>query len=157
MIKTDELLKLGWALAEEEARGLGAPSIEPEHFLLAALKIADEEFPSQLDKLDIDSDRWKAICKDAVRLRGYLDVLPNKIAEVRRRLRHRLARTANQPIADDVHIHRSRKTLAAFFDAQTHMEGEVLSLLQLMKSMFELEFLEVIDMRWRGQTQTFHK
>ena len=36
-------------------------------------------------------------------------------------------------------------------------EGDVLTLLQLMESMFELSFLDVSDMRWRVATQTFRK
>ena len=36
-------------------------------------------------------------------------------------------------------------------------EGEVLTLLQLMESMFELGFLDVSDMRWRTPTKTFRK
>ena len=36
-------------------------------------------------------------------------------------------------------------------------EGEVISLLQLMESMFELGFLDVSDMRWRTPTKTFRK
>ena len=76
---------------------------------------------------------------------------------VRRRIRHRLARTANLPIPDDQVIHRSRKTRAAFYDAANQVEGEVITLLQLMESMFELGFLDVSDMRWRTPTKTFRK
>ena len=36
-------------------------------------------------------------------------------------------------------------------------EGDVLTLLQLMESMFELSFLDMSDMRWRVATQTFRK
>ena len=44
--------------------------------------------------------------------------------------------------------HRSRKTRAAFHDAVNQVGGEVITLLQLMESMFELGFLDVSDMRW---------
>ena len=54
-------------------------------------------------------------------------------------------------------IHRSRKTRTAFYDAANQVEGEVLTLLQLMESMFELGFLDVSDMRWRAPTKTFRK
>ena len=74
-----------------------------------------------------------------------------------RRVRHRLARTAQPPIPDDQAIHRSRKTRAAFYDAASQTDGEVITLLQLMKSMFELGFLDVSDMRWRASTKTFRK
>ena len=53
--------------------------------------------------------------------------------------------------------HRSRKTRAAFYDAANQVEGKVITLLQLMESMFELGFLDVSDMRWRTPTKTFRK
>ena len=37
------------------------------------------------------------------------------------------------------------------------VEGKVITLLQLMESMFELGFLDVSDMRWRAPTKTFRK
>ncbi len=131
--------------------------MEPIHFLLAALKIVDVDFPAQLDKLDISSEVGKSMCQDANRIKQYLDVLTEKITTVRRRIRHRLARTANPPIPDDQVIHRSRKTRAAFYDAANQVEREVITLLQLMESMFELGFLDVSDMRWRTPTKTFRK
>ena len=85
---------------------MGPEVIELMHFLLAALKIGDVDFSAQLDKLDISSEVWKSMCKDAKKVRGYLDVLPEKITTVRRRIRHRLVRTAQPPIPDDHVIHR---------------------------------------------------
>ena len=156
-MKLDNLLDLAWAIAEVEARALGSEVIEPMHFLLAALKIVDVDFPAKLDKLDISSDDWKSMCQDAKKVRAYLDVIPEKIMTVRRRVRHRLARAAKPPIPDDRVIHRSRKTRAAFFDAANQTDGDVITLLQLMESMFELGFLDVSDMRWRVATKTFRK
>ena len=156
-MKLDKLLSLAWSIAEVEAKALGSEVIEPMHFLLAALKIIDVDFPAQLDKLDISSEVWKSMCQDANKVQQYLDVLPEKITTVRRRIRHRLARAANPPIPDDQVIHRSRKTRAAFYDAANQVEGEVITLLQVMESMFELGFLDVSDMRWRAPTKTFRK
>ena len=36
-------------------------------------------------------------------------------------------------------------------------EGEVITLLQFMESMFELGFLDVSDMRWKTPPKTFRK
>ena len=36
-MKLDKLLDLAWSIAEIEARALGSETIEPMHFLLAAL------------------------------------------------------------------------------------------------------------------------
>lgn len=156
-IKLDKLLDLAWAMAEVEARALGSEVIEPMHFLLAALKIIDVDFPSELEKADISSEVWKSMCQDAQKVQQYLDVLPEKITTVRRRIRHRLAQTAQPPIPDDQVIPRSRKTRAAFFDAANQVGGEVITLLQLMESMFDLGFLDMSDMRWRMPTKTFRK
>ena len=156
-MKLDKLLDLAWVIAEVEAKALGSEVIEPMHFLLAALKIVDVDFPAQLDKLDISTEMWKSMCKDAKKVQGDLDVLPEKIMTVRWRIRHRFARTAQPPIPDGQVIHRSRKTRAAFYDAASQTDGEVIPLLQLMKSMFELGFLYVSDMRWRVPTKTFCK
>ena len=46
---------------------------------------------------------------------------------------------------------------AAFYDAANQVEGEVITLPQLMESMFELGFLDVSDMSWRTPTKTFRK
>ena len=51
----------------------------------------------------------------------------------------------------------AQKTRAAFFDAAYQADGEAITLLQLMESMFELGFLDVSDMRWRTPTKTFRK
>ncbi len=153
-MKLDKLLELALAVAEMEARALGSEVIEPMHFLLAALKIIDVDFPSQLERADISSEVWKSMCQDAQKVQQYLDVLPEKITMVRRRIRHRLARTAQPPIPGKQVIHRSRRTRAAFFDAASQADGEVITLLQLMESMFDLGFLDVSDMRWRTPTKT---
>ena len=156
-MKLDKLLDLAWAIAEIEARALGSETIEPMHFLLAALKNVDVDFLSQIDKLDISSEDWKTMCQDAKKIQQYLDVIPEKITTVRRRIRHRLARNAKPPIPDNQVIRRSRKTRAAFFDAANQTDGDVITLLQLMESMFELGFLDVFDMRWRVATKTFRE
>lgn len=153
-MKLDKQLDLTWSIAEVEVRAWGSEVIEPMHFLLAALKIIDVDFPSELEKADISSEVWKNMCQDAQKVQQYLDVLPEKITMVRRRIRHRLARTAKPPIPDKQVIHRSRKTRAAFFDAANQADGEVITLLQLKESMFDLGFLDVSDMRWRTPTKT---
>ena len=105
-MEPNKLLDLAWAIAEVEARALGSEVIEPVHFLIAALKIVDVDFPAQLDELDISSEVWKDMCKDAKKVQMYLDVLPEKVTTVRRRIRHRLARTAQPPIPDKHRINR---------------------------------------------------
>ena len=49
------------------------------------------------------------------------------------------------------------ETRAAFFEAASQVDGEVITLRQLMESMFDLGFLDVSDMRWRTPTKTFRK
>ena len=149
------LVKLGWAIAEHEAIALKATVIEPIHFLLAALKIADPKFPEQLDKLDITSDEWKNMSKEAKSLRHWLDVLPEHVADARRRLRRRLVRMIDVGEVKNVKLlHRSRKSRAAFYDAMSECSNDVLTLRQVVESMFYLGFVDVSDMRWLGETKS---
>jgi len=89
------------------------------HFLVASLKIVDPEFPSQLEKLDIETDDWKSLCKEAVKIQHYLDVVPDKVSQIRHRIRHRLSRAGSPPLPDRAKIPRSRKSCAAFFGVHT--------------------------------------
>ena len=44
-----------------------------------------------------------------------------------------------------------------FYDVANQVDEEVITLQQLVVSMFELGFLDVSDMRWRTPTKTFRK
>ena len=44
-----------------------------------------------------------------------------------------------------------------FYDVANQVDEEVITLLQLMESMFDVGFLDVSDMRWLTPTKTFRK
>lgn len=145
-MKAGELLKLGWIIANIEAKHLGATEILPIHFLLAAMKIIDPKFPEQLDSLNLSSELWGEMCKEATSIRHYIDVLPDRVAHKRRRLRSRLlAQRVNPPVEADGMLHRSENLKKAFSDACAFSDGDILTLSKLVESLFELELVSLDD------------
>ena len=147
-MKAEELLKLCWLIANTEAKHLGAAEIEPIHFLLAVMKIIDPAFPNQLDKLKVSSEEWAAMCKEAQSIRHYIDVMPDKVTNKRRNLRKRLAEhRVNAPVTAEGMLHRSEKLKKAFSDACMFTEGDTVTLMTLVKSLFELEVVSLDDIK----------
>ena len=147
-IKADELLKLCWLIANEEAKHLGASEILPIHFLLAVMKIIDPKFPEQLDNLNISSDEWAGMCKEAQTIRHYVDVMPEKVTGKRRRLRANLAgKQMRPPISQAGMLHRSEALKKAFHDACLFTDGDTLTLRTLVQSLFELELVSLDDIK----------
>ena len=147
-MKAEELLKLCWLIANEEAKHLGASEILPIHFLLAVMKIIDPKFPDQLDNLNISSDEWAEMCKEAQSIRHYIDVLPEKVTGKRRRLRANLAGEQIRPqITQAGMLHRSETLKKAFHDACLFTEGDTLTLRTLVQSLFELELVSLDDIK----------
>lgn len=143
-----ELLKIAWLIANEEAKHLGAKEILPIHFLLAALKIIDPIFPDQLDKLDIESKEWGDMCKEALRLRHYIDILPDKVTDKRRALRSRLCKErSGEHIKAQGMLHRSAELKRAFTDATMFIQGDMLDLQTVIASLFELELVSIDDIK----------
>lgn len=147
-MKAEELLKLCWLIANAEAKNLGATEILPIHFLLATMKIVDPAFPGQLDKLNISSENWALMCKEAQSIRHYIDVMPDRVTRKRRGLRNRLAaKQVNAPIKAEGMLHRSESLKRAFSDACMLTKGDVLTLRALVESLFELELVSLDDIR----------
>lgn len=147
-MKAEELLKLCWLIANEEAKHLGASEILPIHFLLAVMKIIDPKFPEQLDNLNISSGEWAEMCKEAQSIRHYIDVMPEKVTGKRRRLRANLAgKQARPPITQAGMLHRSETLKKAFYDACLFAEGDTLTLRTLVQSLFELELVSLDDIK----------
>lgn len=145
-MKIDLLLRIAWLIANAEAKNLGAIEIQPIHFLLAAMKIIDPAFPGQLDNLEIGTEEWASMCKEAQGIRRYIDVLPDRVTLKRRTLRRRLAeKQVVPPVTQQGMLHRSEKSRKAFADAAMFSEGEVLTLRQFIESLFELEMVTLAD------------
>ena len=147
-IVTDKLLQICWLIANAEAKNLGSAEILPIHFLLAVMKVIDPEFPNQVDKLNVTSEEWAAMCKAAQNIRHYIDVMPEKVTGKRRRLRANLARKqVRPPITQAGMLHRSEDMKRAFHDACLFTEGDTLTLRTLVQSLFELELVSIDDIR----------
>ena len=143
-MKADGLLQIAWMIANAEAKNLGATEIQPAHFLLATMKIIDPKFPDQLDALNISSEEWAKLCKEAQSIRHYIDVLPERVTKKRRTLRTRLAqRQVRPPIREAGFLHRARSTKRAFSDAIFFAEGDTVTLKQLVHSLFEMELVNL--------------
>ena len=144
----EELLKLCWIIANAEAKQLGAEKIEPLHFLLGVMKIIDPKFPEQLDKLNVSSEEWSLMCKSAQNIRHYIDVIPDRVTQKRRKLRARLAGDqVRPPINQEGMLHRSESLKRAFHDACLFEEGDTLRLRTLVQSLFELELVSLDDIK----------
>lgn len=144
----EELLKLCWLIANAEAKHLGATEIQPLHFLLGVMKIIDPKFPEQLDKLNVSSEEWAAMCKSAQSIRHYIDVMPDRVTGKRRKLRARLAEGQVRPSVNETGmLHRSELLKRAFHDACLFEEGDTLSLKGLVQSLFELELVSLDDIK----------
>ncbi len=145
-MEIDKLLEICWYIANAEAKHLGAREILPLHFLLAVMKIIDPKFPEMLDKMNIASDEWARMCKEAVNIRHFIDVLPNSVTRRRHKLRARLTNEqVAPPITQDGLLHRSAELKRAFRDACLFEEGKVLHLKTLVQSLFELELVSLND------------
>ena len=143
-MKADGLLQIAWLIANAEAKNLGATEILPVHFLLATMKIIDPSFPDQLDKLNVSSEEWAAMCKEAQSIRHYIDVLPDRVTRKRRTLRARLAQEqVRPPIKEAGFLHRAKSTKRAFADAIFFTDGDTVTLKQLVMSLFEMVLVEL--------------
>lgn len=149
-MKAGELLKLCWLIANGEAKHLGATEICPIHFLLATMKIIDPKFPEKLDRLSVSSEEWAMMCKEAQGIRHYIDVIPDRVTQKRRRLRNKLAsQRVNPPVEAEGMLHRSAKLKRAFSDACMFSGGDTLTLKTLVMSLFELGLVSLDDIdKW---------
>ncbi len=143
-MKADGLLQIAWLIANAEAKNLGATEIQPVHFLLATMKIIDPKFPEQLDKLDVSSDEWATMCREAQSIRHYIEVLPDRVTKKRRILRARLVqKQVRPPIKEPGFLHRAKSTKRAFSDAIFFTDGDTVTLKQLVQSLFEMGLVDL--------------
>lgn len=137
-------MQMAWLIANAEAKNLGASEILPVHFLLATMKIIDPDFPGQLDKLDVSSEEWVAMCQEAECIRRYIEIRPDRVAERRRALRELLSkRKVRSPVKASGLLHRAKSTKRAFSDAAFFTDGDTVALRRLVQSFFEMQLLDL--------------
>lgn len=143
-MRADGLLQIAWLIANEEAKNLGATEILPVHFLLATMKIIDPKFPEQLDALNVTSEDWAKMCMEAQSIRHYIDVLPDRVTKKRHMLRARLAqKQLSPPIKEVGFLHRAKSTKRAFSDAIFFSDDGIVTLKQLVRSLFEMNLVNL--------------
>lgn len=77
-------------MANTEAWQTGSELIEPSHFLLAALKIIDDNFDQAAEKLNLSDDALKAVAAVVTQCREMLEMTDDEITAARRNLRQAL-------------------------------------------------------------------
>lgn len=151
-MKPDASLILVWQVATLEARRACAPSIGPRHFWLGLLKVCDESFAFNLDKMEIDGDERESVLSTGRQVRKYLEMESGSMAEVRHKLRSELGINPDQhfPSASKKSMHRSETMRLAFAKAQeiaAEQKTESLTAFHLVVALFELDLLDIKDCR----------
>lgn len=145
-MKASNLLMMCWLLANAEAKYLGATEIEPVHFLLALLKVADPTFTQRLEQENFPKGALRSISKEAQELRHYIEVMPEVMTAKRRTLRAKLHQLRENPaITQEGLLHRSPKLKEAFALAQQTTTGDSLSLHQLIHTLFLLKLIDLSE------------
>lgn len=145
-MKIEPLLQICWLIANEEAKHLGATEIQPLHFLLGILKVIDPAFPTQLERTEIPPDVWAEMCTRATSIRHYLEIIPERVTDKRRKLRAKLEINQKSPsIKQPGMLHRSQILKQAFVEAASRSENEEVLLRQLVQVLFELDIISLDD------------
>lgn len=145
-MKIEPLLQICWLIANEEAKHLGVTEIQPLHFLLGILKVIDPAFPAQLERTEIPSDVWAEICTRATSIRHYLEIIPERVTDKRRKLRAKLEINQKNPsIKQPGMLHRSQTLKQAFVEAASKSESEEVLLRQIVQVLFESDIISLDD------------
>ena len=72
-LRLDPVMQLVWAMANAEACAAGARRIEPAFFLVALLKVADEEFTKQIGEFSLPDSIKAALRRESMQMRRYLE------------------------------------------------------------------------------------
>ena len=151
-MKPDASLILVWQVASLEARRACAPSIGPRHFWLGLLKVCDESFTFNLDKMEIDEEERESVLSTGRQVRKYLEMESESMTEVRHKLRSELGINPGQQIlpASKKSMHRSETMRLAFGKAQeiaAEQKTQCLTAFHLVVALFELDLLDIKDCR----------
>lgn len=145
-MRVDLPLRVVWGMANDEANGLGGPSIEPIHLLLAALKFADEVVPPWLDEGHLGPDEAAALRTGLEEMHARIGPGREKLTMVRRRLR---AALPSQPaLPAPPLLHRSKQSRELFEIAETRACGtgrRLLRLIDLFECLAERFAAELAD------------
>lgn len=147
-MRVDATLQLAWALANAEANLASSDLIEPIHFFLAALKIADPDIASSLQGVELAEEDQSALNDCSNHIRSYLELSSARAKNIRRSIRTRL-RGKKAPQGAMTVLHRSSDARKLFSKAvQLAAEGCMteVGVMHLVQALFELKFVDISDL-----------
>lgn len=143
-----KLVEICWLISNDEAKFLGASEIEPIHFMLGVLKVLDPMFQDTLKASSISQEDLDDINKEIVRIRNYLEVMPDSITSRRRGLRNRLNKERrNIPILEKGYLHRSNLLKKCFIKVELSNIGNSISLFEIVKLLLDEGFVSLDEIK----------
>lgn len=143
-----KLVEICWLISNDEAKFLGASEIEPIHFMLGVLKVLDPMFQDTLKASSISQEDLDDINKEIVRIRNYLEIMPESITGRRRGLRARLNEARkNIPVLENGFLHRSPSLKWCFEKAETSRNGSNMSLFEIAKLILDNDLVSLDEIK----------
>ena len=106
-------IKLAWTIANAEACRAGSTSLGPAWFLLAALRIVDDNFDEAAEALGLSSEELASVGAVVVQCRQMLGLSDEELTSIRRKLRQVLYEAGGEPVP--IHrLHRSGESRYLF-------------------------------------------
>lgn len=113
-LEFDPSLQLTWAIANAEAVAAGVPTIEPIHFLLAALEVLDEAFHQYAERMGLTAEAEAGLAPAIREAREQVGLSDEEITRLRRSLRKLLH--GEQPGARPASMLRRSPALRDLFE-----------------------------------------
>lgn len=147
-LRLDSALQLVWAMANAEACAAGARRIEPAFFLVALLKVADEEFAKQIGEFSLPDSIKAALRTESIQMRRYLEASPGEITQLRRLCRRQARKELEKPevVGSETFLHRTAGSRSLFVKAAEnarHLGAESVTPMHLLVALAESGILRV--------------
>jgi ATP-dependent Clp protease ATP-binding subunit ClpC len=120
---THQAVQLVWALANAEACASGRARIEPAHFVLAVLKVADDAARTDLERLGVPGDVLALLPDTARETRGLLAIDGDALTARRRALQRRLREGAEPAASRALQLSDSAEAMLQRAAAKAKTEG----------------------------------
>ena len=147
-LRLDPVMQLVWAMANAEACAAGARRIEPAFFLVALLKVADEEFTKQIGEFSLPDSIKAALRRESMQMRRYLEASPGEITRLRRLCRRQARKEIEKPevVSSETFLHRtavSRNLFVKAAENALYLGAEAVTPMHLLVSLADSGILRV--------------